>query len=519
MAFCHRLRLGHFAIDFHIGILPMPFSSSLPYVALTATKGFPLSPPRSALTEVLPNDPVIDALTVPDRKEIFGHPRGLWVLVLTEGWVAFSLYGLQSILVLYLADHLLQPGHIENVWGMGTVKAVLDILYAPVGIQATAGAITGLFLALIYATPLLGGFVADRLLGKTRTILLGAILMTVGHVLMSFDWSFVLAVVFLLLGIGAAGGLRAQVGALYALDDRRRSDAYQIYSLGVQAAVIVSPALCGMLAMKAWHWGFLTAGLGMLTGLIVYLFGRRWLPEDAVFKALSPRPRLTSREKKTSVLLLALLPVLALGALPNDEIFDGYLLWGREHYQLTFFGHLFPVSSLVSFDGFISTLMTISVLWFWRMYARHRPDPAEITKVAIGTFIASSGPAVLALASWLYPESHQISLFWGLAFHIINDIGFSMSYAIGMAMYSRAAPVSLNTIFVACFSLHLFMANLTIGKLSTLIGRIGDVPFWLLHSGTSLVAGVILLTCSIVFRSLLAPENVPSGRDNPSHIL
>ncbi|KXV79870.1 peptide transporter, partial [Gluconobacter japonicus] len=116
-------------------------------------------------------------------------------------------------------------------------------------------------------------------------------------------------------------------------------------------------------------------------------------------------------------------------------------------------------------------------------------------------------------------EPHQISLFWGLAFHIINDIGFSMSYAIGMAMYSRAAPVSLNTIFVACFSLHLFMANLTIGKLSTLIGHIGDVPFWLLHSGASLVAGVILLMCSIVFRSLLAPENVPSGRDNPSHIL
>lgn len=458
------------------------------------------------MTEVLPNDPAIDAVAFPRPQEFLGHPRGLWVLVLTEAWVAFSLYGLQSILVLYLADHLLQPGHVEHVWGMSAVKSVLTALYAPVGVQATAGAITGLFLALIYATPLLGGIVADRFLGKTRTILIGAVLMSLGHVLMSFDWSFVPAMALLLLGIGAAGGLRAQVGALYALDDRRRSDAYQLYSLGVQAAVIVSPLLCAALARKAWHWGFMTAGLGMLIGLITYLSGRSWLPKDPVSAVESPRLQLTAREKKTSILLVMLLPVLALGALPNDEIFDGYLLWGRTHYQLTLLGYEFPVSSLVSFDGLISTLMTVAVLWFWRVYSKRRPDPAEITKVAIGAFIAALGPVVLAASSWLYPKPHQVSLLWGLAFHAINDIGFSMSYAIGMAMYSRAAPVSLNTIFVALFALHLFMANLVIGKLSTLVGHITDVSFWLLHAGAAFAAAILLLLCAIFFRDLLAPE-------------
>ncbi|WP_249198597.1 peptide MFS transporter [Gluconobacter cerinus] len=489
MAFCHKF----FSLFTHglIGLYPWSLLSS----------GC-----ETVLTEVIPNDPVVDAVKVPSSRDLFGHPRGLWVLVLTEGCVAFSLYGMQAILVLYLADYLLQPGHVDHVLGMSALKSFLGAIYAPVGIQATAGAITGLFLALIYATPLLGGIVADRFLGRTRTIFLGAIFMTVGHVLMSFDWSFVIAITTLLLGLGAAGGLRAQVGALYALDDPRRSEAYQIYSLGVQAAVIAAPALCAYLAIKAWHWGFLAASLGMLTGLFVYMLGRRWLPEDGHSKAITPRPSLTPAEKKTTVLLLALLPVLALSALPNSEIFDGYLLWGREHYQLTLLGHPFPVSSLVSLDGLVSTVCTISVLGFWKFYNRRRPDPAEITKVAIGAFIASCGPLVLALASWLYPAPHQVSLLWGIAFHTINDIGFSMSYAIGMALYSRAAPASLNTILVACFTLHLFLANLTIGKLSTLIGHVADVPFWLIHSGACLLAACILLGCSFLWRDLLAPE-------------
>ncbi|GBR70880.1 peptide MFS transporter [Gluconobacter kanchanaburiensis] len=449
------------------------------------------------------------------QQELWGHPVGLWVLTLTEGWVGFSLYGMQSILALYLTDHLLKTDHSGHVWGLGALENIVSALYAPAGPQAMAAAITGLFLALIYATPLLGGFLADRVLGQTRTILLGAVLMTAGHFLLSFDWSFVLALGLLLPGIGMAGGLRAQVGALYALGDRRRSDAYQIYMMGLQIAVIVSPALCASLAQIAWHWGFLAAGLGMLIGLLVYLFGRRWLStasgQDAgnvqgLDAVVPPRPALTAREKKTTFLLLALVPVMAVGAVPNSEIFDGYLLWGREHFQLRLFGYEMPVSDLISLDGFISTLCAILVLWFWKAYSRRRQDLPEITKVALGTLIAAFGPLMLALGAWLSPGPHDVSLLWGLAFHIINDIGFSMNFAIGMALFSRAAPTSLNTILVACFSLHLFLSNLLIGKLATLLGRMSDVSFWLLHSGAALLASIILGFCAVRFRDLLAPQ-------------
>lgn len=464
------------------------------------------------MTEILPASPSVELPAAGNQRELWGHPIGLWVLTLTEGWVGFSLYGMQAILALYLTDHLLQPVHSGAVLGLGPLEAFVSALYAPVGPRAMAGAITGLFLALIYATPLLGGFLADRVLGQTRTILLGAILMTAGHFLMSFDWSFVLALGLLLAGLGMAGGLRAQVGMLYAQGDRRRSDAYQIYMMGLQIAVIVSPVLCASLAQIEWHWGFLAAGIGMLIGLTVYLLGRRWLPAPAlpmtagsVKDGKRTRPALTSQEKKTTLLLLALVPVMAVGAVPNSEIFDGYLLWGREHFQLHLLGYEMPVSDLISLDGFISTLCAILVLWFWKAYARRRPDLSEISKVALGTLIAAFGPLMLAFGAWFSPGPHDVSLLWGLAFHIINDIGFSMNFAIGMALFSRAAPVSLNTILVACFSLHLFLSNLLIGKLATLLGRMSDVSFWLLHSGAALLAAAILGFCAVRFRDLLAP--------------
>ena len=464
------------------------------------------------LTEIIPNAPPSDG-HFPTSSQMFGHPKALWVIVLTEAWVAFSLYGMQSLLVLYMKDSLLQPGHVENIWGFGTLHSAIAWLYSPVGIPALAGAIMGLFLALIYATPLLGGFIADRMLGRTRTILLGAVLMTAGHVMMAFESSFVLAFVCLVFGTGCAGSLRAQVGALYALNDRKRSDAYQFYTLGVQVAVIVSPALCASLGQIAWHWGFLTAGIGMALGLACYLAGRHLLPEEPPRVERSKRLPLTTRERKAVILLLCLIVVLAVGALPNEEIFDGYLLWGQQHYRLSLFGYPFPVGDLLSFDGLISSVTAIGVLTFWQFYAKKRADLSEITKVAIGIGISAFAPLCLAAGSWISPGAHQVSLLWGVAFHTVNDIGFAMSYSIGMALFSRAAPVSLNTIMVACFSLHLFLSNLMVGKLATLISHMSSVSFWVMHSVVAGCAAIVLGIFAWKFRDLLAPEKAPQPQE------
>ncbi|WP_249110301.1 peptide MFS transporter [Neokomagataea anthophila] len=442
--------------------------------------------------------------------QLFGHPLGLWFLIATEVCVAFSQYGLQSIFVLYLTNALLQPGHIEHVVGFGALAACVKAIYAPIGTKAMAAGITGLFLTLIFAVPLLGGIVADRLLGRTRTIILGVVLLTCGHLLMSFEWSFVFALICLIAGFGAAGGMKAQIGGLYAVEDPRRSEAYQYFQLLFQTAPIVSPLICGALAARAWHWGFLAAGLGMLVGMVIYLAGLKWLPTEAPLKERKTiRVALTRQERRSAIGLVLILPVLALAALPNQEIFDGYMLWAQEHYQLKLFGWDFPVSSLISLDAVISTLTAIWVLAFWRWYARFWKDPAEITKVAIGTIIAGFGPLCLIVGEVFSPGMHAMSPLWGIAFHTFNDIGFGMNYAIGMAMFSRVAPASLNTILVAAFVLHLAVANLIVGKLSTLIDRIPDLTFWWLHTGAAFAGGAVLLLCAIFFKDVFDP----TGKD------
>ncbi|HEY4974186.1 MAG TPA: oligopeptide:H+ symporter, partial [Steroidobacteraceae bacterium] len=212
-----------------------------------------------------------------------GHPRGLGYLAFAEGWERFSYYGMQTLLVLYMVRQLLHPGHIERIAGFNLFRATLERAYGtPLSTVALASAIFGLYTGLVYLTPIAGGIIADRWLGRTRTVTIGALLMAAGHFLMAFDVSFLVALLCLLVGVGCfKGNIASQVGSLYAPADLRRADAFQIYFLFINGAVIVSPLITGTLGeVYGWHYGFGAAGVGMLISLVIYLYGRKWLPPE-----------------------------------------------------------------------------------------------------------------------------------------------------------------------------------------------------------------------------------------------
>src|SRR5262249_38102890 len=188
-------------------------------------------------------------------------------------WERFSYYGMQALLVLYLTNHLFLPQNIGRVAGIETLRRAIEDVTGPRSPQQLASAIFGLYAGLVYLTPLLGGLVADRWLGRTKTVVIGASLMATGHFLMAFEASFLAALACLLIGVGCfKGNIAAQVGDLYAPSDKRRASAFQIFTLAVQIAVILAPIVCGTLGEKvAWHWGFGAAGVGMFIGLVVYL--------------------------------------------------------------------------------------------------------------------------------------------------------------------------------------------------------------------------------------------------------
>jgi dipeptide/tripeptide permease len=203
-------------------------------------------------------------------RAFFGHPRGLGFLVFAEAWERFSYYGMLALLALYVSKQLLLPGHVENVAGFEAFRGFLSSVYGANTNLAVASAIAGLYGAAVYVTPLAGGFIADRLIGRTMAITIGAVLMAVGHFLMAFEVSFLLALACLLAGVGLfKGNIATQVGELYAPGDLRRADAFQLYFIGISVAVIISRFVCGTLvgSVAFWRW-----------------YGKRWREPDEIVK-------------------------------------------------------------------------------------------------------------------------------------------------------------------------------------------------------------------------------------------
>jgi len=364
--------------------------------------------------------------------------------------------------------------------------------------------------ALVYLTPIVGGLIADRWLGRTRTVICGALLMALGHFLMAFDASFLIALACLLAGVGCfKGNIASQVGALYAPDDPRLADAYQIYFLFINGAVIISPLITGTLGESVgWHYGFGAAGVGMLISLVIYVRGRRWLAPEPTRAHASrvARTPLGRAERKAVAVLLLILPVIAIGAVGNQEIFNAYLLWVPGHIDLVFFGHTMPTTWLITLDALVSVGSLAGVLAFWRLWSKRQRKPSEITKLTIGYGISVLGLLSLAAAALIAAHGHKARPGWILAFELLNSVGYANIFPIGLALYARVSPRALTGTMIAIYYLHLFGANNLVGWLGGLVERLSGVRFWLLHAALVCGAGIFMAIAARVFGGVLAPK-------------
>ncbi|MEI9887835.1 MAG: oligopeptide:H+ symporter [Rhizomicrobium sp.] len=455
---------------------------------------------------------VAETIAARGDRAFIGHPAGLGWLAFSEFWERFSYYGMTALLVLYMTHSLLQPGHVEHILGFSPFQNVIALLYGPASGQALASHIYGFYTAFVYLTPIGGGVLADRLLGRTNAVTIGAILMATGHFLMAFDATFLLALLCLLLGVGCfKGNIASQVGALYKDGDPRRADAYQVFLFFVQIAVIASPLVCGRLAANyGWHYGFGAAGVGMLIGLATYLLGRRTLPREMskIPRDAGPvRPPLTRNDWIKIAVLIALLPVLAVSIVGNQQIFNAYLVWGEANYQLTIFGLRMPITDLLSYGSIISaTTIALSVA-FWRWWAARWPEPDELTKIAIGVTISAGAPLLLVVASSIVAaHGERVSLWWAIGFEVINDLGFANVIPVGLALYSRAAPKGMTGTFIGVYYLHLFAGNFFVGWVGGLLEKMPATSFWALHVALILGAAIVLIAVRLLFGKVLAPS-------------
>lgn len=431
-----------------------------------------------------------------DRNDraFLGHPKGLGFLGFTEACERFSYYSMQTLLVLYMVNYLLVPGRMETVVGLQWMQAHV---YHGISGQPLASAIFGTYTSLVYATPILGGIIADKWLGRNKTLILGGVLMAIGHFLMAIQPAFLLALLALLLGVGAfKGNIATQVGHLYGPNDLRRAMAFQIFYIFINVSVIAAPLISGTLGQKVgWHYGFGCAGVVMVLGLIIYLRGRRYLrKEELAAPSEEPalREPLTRDDWMCVVYLIILIPVLAVSLLTNQEIFNGYLTWGDQQFDLRLLNN--TSSWLITVDATVSFAMLVAVAAFWKWYGTFRREPDEITKMIIGSVFTVAGGLCLFMAALTQPPGAKISLFWPMMFELCNSIGFAHVLPISLALFSKISPKQITATVIGLYYLSFFIANAVVGYVGGLYSSLPTTTFWLIHVASAafgLVAFVI----------------------------
>jgi POT family proton-dependent oligopeptide transporter len=408
---------------------------------------------------------------------------------------------MQSLLVLYMVKYLLLPGRIERV---AIFQAFRQLpFYSGLDGQPLASAIFGTYTAAVYLTPIFGVFLADRLLGRRRTVLLGALTMAAGHFLMAFETAFLFALLCLVLGCGMfKGNIASQVGSLYKPDDLRRADAFQIFYLGINAGVIISPLIVGSLGEKVgWHYGFAAAGVGMLLAIGIYLWGQKYLrasDNDPRLAAVSaaPKPKLTRRDWNSVIALVLLIPVMAVAIVPNNQIFNAYLVWGDQQFDLVFMGNKLPTTWLVTLDAIVSVSFLAIVALFYRWYGKHWREPDEITKLIIGSVFSIGGALCLFTAAATQGAGQKIGLFWPVAFHFVNSIAFAHLLPISLALFAKLAPKAINATVIGLYYLAFFAANSMVGKIGGFLETWPTTKFWLLHAAFAAGSGL----CFVIFK-------------------
>ena len=249
----------------------------------------------------------------PEAGGFFGHPAGLSTLFFTEMWERFSFYGMRAILLLFMTAAVTEGG-----LGWSAAKA---------------GPIYGLYTALVYLTALPGGWIADRILGQRKSVLVGGIIIALGHVSLTFHSLafFYLGLVLIVTGTGLLKpNISTMVGGLYTPEDARRDAGFSIFYMGINLGAFISPLVCGFLAQStqfrgflqshgmnpanSWHWGFGAAAVGMTLGLIQYVLGGRRLGSVGAQPATAGDPAVQARDRRNLLLGLAVFAVLVLAA-------------------------------------------------------------------------------------------------------------------------------------------------------------------------------------------------------------
>jgi POT family proton-dependent oligopeptide transporter len=445
------------------------------------------------------------------KQELLGHPRGLTYLFTTEMWERFSYYGMRSLLVLYMVKYLLNPGPVETIIGFASLRAALEWAFGPLAIQPLASQIYGLYTGFVYLTPIFGGLLADRVLGQRRTVIIGAILMALGHFMMAFESLFLFALLALILGNGAfKPNISTQVGRLYAPGDQRRDRAYSVFYVGINIGAFFSPLVCGTLGEEiGWPYGFSAAGVGMLIALSVYLVALRTLPPDAPREPRhrrDPSRRLDADQRRGVIAILFLcLPVTLFWA-GYEQQGNTIALWADaftdRSIDLRVWSGTIPTTWFQAFNPFMIFAFTPLVVTLWRRQAKRSAEPSTAMKIALGCLGLALANLIMALAAWHAGEGTQASWLWLFGYFVVITLGELYLSPTGLSLVTKIAPPSMVSLMMGVWLATSFVGNLLAGWLGSYWSDMGKADFFLMIAAIGALAAVLVYIVSRPLKAL-----------------
>jgi POT family proton-dependent oligopeptide transporter len=398
----------------------------------------------------------------------FGQPRGLTVLFLTNMWEQFSYFGMRALLVYYMTKQLL------------------------IG-QAQSSFIYGTYTACAYFTPIVGGVIADRYLGKRKAVIIGASIMALGHFMMAFESLFFAALAAIAIGNGLfLPSLPSQVGDLYQRDDPRRSWAFNVYYVGINIGGFLAPLICGTLGeLYGWHYGFGAAGVGMVAGLIIYLLGQRHLPPEQPRLAEQKAEARQGFARHTILVLLGIGLSVTVFRAAYEQVGNTVALWADSGVDRTAGAFQIPMTWFQSLNPLFVMLLTPPLLAYWRRHSHKDTLQTLIRRMAFGALIV--GSAYLLLAAVASLSGAQLSGWvWLALFFLILTFGELFILPTGLGLFARLAPPHLGATTVASWFLVIFTGSLSAGLVGTLWSRFEPASYFLLLAAIGGTSAVLL---------------------------
>ena len=459
------------------------------------------------------------------------NPHSLSTLFFTEMWERFSYYGMRALLVLYLVN---SQNYSES-----------DALH-----------IYAVYTGLVYLTPLIGGYLADRFLGSQKAIFIGGLTMMIGHFLMAFPNFLYLAIGMLIIGNGYfKPNISSLLGRLYKPDDVRRDSGFSIFYVGINLGAFLAPLIVGYVGETInWHYGFAIAGFGMLAGLIQFYIGQnKIIKEDISSQSKKLNPADWGIITLVSVINLPLiLVILELNQIINDFFFEilailiiliffyfitkkkqlltvkkdikriayiGILsifviffwmgfeqaggsltLFANNSVDRNFLGFVIPASFFQSINPLIIILIGPMIANFWLSVDRSKNKINTSQKMGLGLLLLASGFFLIMLVN--NSSETSISLWWLVGVYFLHTMGELCLSPIGLSMVSKVSPKKIASLMMGFWFLSSAVANFTAGKLPAILES-NNLDLFTFLSVSSLLAGLVLILISSFMEKLI----------------